>query len=146
MLNFGHQHAVCISLGLEAHVFGMTHKDFFDIIMNDTAGPNKDVAKAEKIRTFLIPDRLIVPGSSSTQPRTVKIFGAFISSDWVHLLSDFTGLARMFVKSKRIPWTCDDLVPGSKVSFVSSHFEFKLISFSTGIPSSITSKEVLIGA
>jgi len=115
---FYHQHAVSISLGLEAHVFGMSRDDFFDIIAKDTAGPNKDPTKAEQIRMFHIPERLNIANSSSKRPRTIKIFAAFISSDWVHVLSDFSGLAQMFVKSKRDPWTQDDLSPGSAVSSV----------------------------
>ena len=84
--------------------------------MKDTAGPNKDATKAEKIRTFLIPERLVVPNSSSRRPRTIKIFVALISSDWVYVISDFSGLVRMFVQSKQSLWTEDDLAPGSKVS------------------------------
>jgi hypothetical protein len=94
----------------------MTPKDFFDIIIKDTAGPNKDTTKAEQIRTFLIPERLIVPDSSRRRPRTIKIFAAFISTGWVHVLSDFSGLVRMSVKSKQSLWTWDDLTSGSEVS------------------------------
>jgi len=93
----------------------MRPSDFYEIIKKDVAGPNPDATKAEKIRTFLIPERLIVPGSSSNRPRCVKIFAAFISAEWVYVLSDFTGLARMFVKSKKTPWTSDDLSPGTTV-------------------------------
>jgi hypothetical protein len=92
----------------------MRPSDFYEIIKNDVAGPNPDPTKAEKIRTFLIPKRLIVPGSSNT-PRHIKILAAFISAEWVHVLSDFTGLARMSVKSKQTPWTSDDLSPGTTV-------------------------------
>jgi hypothetical protein len=111
-----YQHALCVSLGLEAHIFGMTREDFFEIITKDIPGPNEDATKAEKIRTFLIPERLIVPNSSSTRPRTIKIFAAFISSDWVYVLSDFAGLVRMSVRSKQSPWTQGDLAPTSMVS------------------------------
>ena len=111
-----HQHALCVSLGLEAHVFGMSREDFFEIVTKDIPGPNGDASKAEKIRTFLIPECLIVPNSSSTRPRTIKIFAAFISSDWVYVLSDFAGLVRMSVRSKQSPWNQDDLAPTSKVN------------------------------
>jgi hypothetical protein len=102
-------------LGLEGHIFGMNLLDFLEIIRNDIPGPNDDPEKAEQIRTFILPDRFIVPGSSDRRPRTIKIFAAFISADWVYVLSDFSGLARTHVKSKDTPWTREDLAVGSKV-------------------------------
>jgi hypothetical protein len=140
------QHALCISLGLEAHVFGMTPEDFFDIAAQDIPGPNLDTTKADKIRTFLIPERLIVPNSSSRRPRTIKMFAAFISAEWVHVLSDFSGLVRMFVRSKQSPWTYGDLTPESEVRGCPyCRFERNLTSLSIGIISSMPLKAVLIG-
>jgi hypothetical protein len=115
------QHAVCISLGLEAHVFGMTPSDFYDITSQHIAGSNPDVQKAEVMRTVLIPDRMIVPGSSPHYPRTIRILAAFISAEWVYVVSDFSGLARLHVRSKAIPWSEGDLLPGSDVNNCSPH-------------------------
>lgn len=102
-------------------MFGMTPDDFYDITSRHIAGPNKDPQKAECIRTFPIPDRLIVPGSSTT-PRTIKIFAAFISVEWVYVVSDFSGLVRMHLRSKKSLWTEDDLRPTSDVSFLSAWY------------------------
>jgi hypothetical protein len=107
----------------------MSPEDFFAIISQDCPGPNKDAIKADQIRTFLIPKRLIIPNSSSTCPRTIKIFAAFISEKWVYVLSDFSGLVRMHVRSKQSPWTKEDLIPGSIVSFLFSS-EPRIISHS----------------
>jgi len=93
----------------------MTPSDFYDITSHHIAGPNKDPRKAERMRTFLIPDRFTVPGSS-TSSRTIKIFAAFISPEWVYVLSDFSGLVRMHLRSKKSPWTERDLHPRSDVS------------------------------
>lgn len=93
----------------------MKFHDFLEIISADVPGPNIDPQKAEKIRTFIIPDRFTVPGSSDRQPRTIKIFAAFISPEWVYVVSDFSGLVRMHVKSRNTPWTLNDLSVGSAV-------------------------------
>jgi hypothetical protein len=90
--------------------------DFFAIVKHDIPGPNEDFEKAEKIRTFVIPEHLIEPGSSSGRPRRIKIFAAFLSKDWVYVLTDFSGLARMHFVSKDLPWTSQDLAVGSHVS------------------------------
>lgn len=94
----------------------MSPKDFYEIVSSHVPGPNNDPLKAQQIRTFIIPDRLIVPGSSSTYPRTIKIFAAFISSDRVYVVSDFSGLVRLHVRSKNSPWTVEDLSPDSEVN------------------------------
>lgn len=99
----------------------MKPEDFFEIIQNDVPGPNPNVEKVEKIRTFVIPKRFIVQGSSDRRPRTIKIFAAFISPKWVYVLSDFSGLVRMHIKSKDSPWTEEDLVPESEVSSMSCY-------------------------
>ncbi|PPR02049.1 hypothetical protein CVT26_008727 [Gymnopilus dilepis] len=104
--------AACISLGLEGHIVGMRTADFQDIIAGEVDGPNEDPEKAAKIRTFLLPDRFVTKGSS-TSPRHVKIFAAWISSEWVWALLDFSGLVRIHVKSKSRAWTEADLAVGS---------------------------------
>jgi hypothetical protein len=95
----------------------MTPGEFYDITSQHIAGPNKDPQKAELMRTFVIPDRLVVSGSSINRPRTIKIFAAFISAEWVYVVSDFSGLVKMHLKSKKTCWTKEDLHPGSDVSF-----------------------------
>jgi hypothetical protein len=109
------QHAMVISFGLEAHLLTMRSEVFWEIITRDVPGPNSDLKKAKKMRTFLIPDRFIVEGSSPKQPRTIRILAAFVSEKQVIVLCDFCALARMHVESKNIFWTKKDLEVGSKV-------------------------------
>lgn len=106
---------MAISFGLESHIFGMKPELFWRIISNDVPGPNKDPAKAERVRTFLIPEECIVEGSSPRQPRFVKIFAAWVSESWVYVLTDFAGLVRMHVQSRDTIWTKQDFVVGSHV-------------------------------
>ncbi|KAF8185207.1 hypothetical protein BJ912DRAFT_927583, partial [Pholiota molesta] len=77
---------------------------FWEIISNDVPGPNEDPDKSELIRTYRIPDRT---------PRTIKIFGAFVSEKWVHVISDFSGLVRLHVKSCNVIYAPEDFSVGS---------------------------------
>lgn len=88
---------------------------FWSIIGNDVPGPNEAPEKAELIRTFLIPNEYTVEHSSPNHPRTIKIFAAFVSESWVWVLSDFSGLVRMNVRSRNIPYTPEDFQIGSRV-------------------------------
>ena len=88
---------------------------FCKIIKCDVAGPNKDLEKAQKMWTFLIPDEFIVKGSSKTHPWTIHILVAFISERYVIVLCDFCSLACMHIESRFIPWTKKDFEVGTEV-------------------------------
>ena len=94
----------------------MPPRVFWSIIGNDIPGSNEDPEKAELIRTFLIPDEYTIKHSSPKYPRTIKIFAAFVSESWVWVLSDFSGLVRMSVRSQSNPYTPEDFMVGSQVS------------------------------
>jgi len=104
-----------ISFCLEAHLLTMPPEVFWKIIIYDVPGRNPDVDKAESMRTFLIPDEFIVQGSSPTRPRTIRILAAFISRMHVIVLCDFSGLARMHIESRDVPWMEKDFEIGSEV-------------------------------
>lgn len=108
------QHAMVISFGLEAHLLTMTPEVFWEIITHDIPGSNPDKLKAEKMRTFVIPERFTVKNSSS-KSRTIRILAAFVSEKHVIVLCDFCGLARMHVESRNVPWTEEDFKVGSQV-------------------------------
>jgi len=93
----------------------MSPEDYWEIITHDVAGTNPDPKKAEQMRNFVIPERLNIRGSSPTRPRTIKIFGAFVSKSWVWVLCDFSGLMRLHVKTRQGDWRAEDLAVGSKV-------------------------------
>lgn len=105
-----------ISFGLEAYLRTMTPEVFWQIIKCDCPGPNKDIEKAEKMRTFVIPDKFTVEGSFRADlSQTIRILAAFVSKKYVVVLCDFCGLARMHVESRDVPWTKQDFEVGTQV-------------------------------
>ncbi|KAI0312139.1 hypothetical protein OF83DRAFT_1067711 [Amylostereum chailletii] len=107
----GH-HAVTISFGLEAHILKMSHEAFHLICSLDTAGPNQDAEKAEKLRRFVVPDIFIEPGTQPKDKREITIFLAFICEDCVWTLCDFSRLVRFHIISALDMWTLQDFEVG----------------------------------
>ncbi|KAH7902820.1 hypothetical protein BJ138DRAFT_973516, partial [Hygrophoropsis aurantiaca] len=110
----GH-HLVAISLGLEAHIVGMTKDDFDEITKEDQPGPNKNRMKADKLRTFPLPQRFCEPDTSPNIKRTVNIFMAFVSesANYVWALVDFARIVRLNVISHSRFWSASDMLPSS---------------------------------
>lgn len=104
-----------ISFGLEAHILILSPDVFWEIITDDVAGSNPDQKKAEQMRTFRIPTRFIVEGSSRSRPRTIRILAAFVSEEHVVVVADFCAIARIHVESRSTPWNNDDFKVGSQV-------------------------------
>jgi hypothetical protein len=95
-------------------------RKIFDTLMNNCVpGPNSDRKKADLLRTFKIPDDLIEEHSSSSN-RTVNVFAAWISEEYVWILVDFARLVRFHIISRAKPWSKDDLKPTSPVSILHS--------------------------
>ena len=112
----GH-HACLINFGLEANIIGMKPEVYYEIVSEDFPGPNPDPSKSEYIRNFHIPKEFIVQHSSSTYPRTIKLYAVFISPKWVWAINDFAGLVRMHVTSRQKPWERSDFEIGGSVFF-----------------------------
>ncbi|KAF8959399.1 hypothetical protein BDZ97DRAFT_1922926 [Flammula alnicola] len=114
----GH-HAVVMNLGLEGNVIGMPHEIYREIIANDYPDPNSESGG----RTFKIPDRFIVQHSSPIQPRTIKLYAAFVSDRWVWAIADHLELLKMHVKSRDTPWCRSDFEVGSSTWYeLFNHF------------------------
>ncbi|KAF7966024.1 hypothetical protein HWV62_40459 [Athelia sp. TMB] len=107
------QHATVISFALEAHIIGMKRSDFDDIISVSVPGSNKE--KSHLQHSFVVPSRFHESTSSSATRRTVNIFIAWVSEDWVWALVNFSCLVRFYIISRNIEWTAGDLKPDSLV-------------------------------
>lgn len=107
-----------INFGLEAHITGMSRQHYNQIVSESIPGTNPDPKKAALIRSFIIPEELIVPDSSPKRPRRINVFAAFLSDSWAWVLSDFVRLVRMHVISRDRPWEASDFFPSSSVSLL----------------------------
>ena len=110
-----YEHLAIISLGLEAHWIGMDIAAFQLFLAGDCPGPNKDRKKANQMRTFAVPAQFVEESSSPNTARTLTIFLAIISEDYVWALVDFARLVRIHIISRTQMWTADDLQPLSAV-------------------------------
>jgi hypothetical protein len=97
---------------------GMKHRVFDELLHNCVPGPNSDRKKAELLRSFKIPADLIEENSSSSN-RTVNIFAAWISKEYVWVLVDFARLVRFHILSRNQIWSKDDVCPTSPVTVLS---------------------------
>ncbi|KAG5332066.1 hypothetical protein C0989_007264, partial [Termitomyces sp. Mn162] len=101
-------HCVTFNFGLEANVVQMTQDDLQLILAGDSPGPNPNKGKANRLRSFKMPERFIEPGSSDSN-RMVNIFAAFISENTVFAICDFARLVRMHIISSPNMWTEEDM-------------------------------------
>ncbi|KAJ6544913.1 hypothetical protein B0H10DRAFT_1836644 [Mycena sp. CBHHK59/15] len=105
-------HILVLHFGLEASMRIITLQDFNEIVSNCVPGPNKNRAKANRLRSFPLPQRFIVPGSAQTD-RYINIFAAIIMGDHAIIFSDFSRLMRMHVISGPCVFTRNEIEPGS---------------------------------
>ncbi|KAL0960298.1 hypothetical protein HGRIS_011925 [Hohenbuehelia grisea] len=105
------QHALVIHFTMEGCVIGMPRTDYDEITNSHvkTRGNKNDAWH----RSFEIPRRLFEPNSSPTEFRTLNIYAAFVSKDWVWALTDHQRLMHIRVVSRENVWTQADLSPDS---------------------------------
>ncbi|KAI1781794.1 hypothetical protein LXA43DRAFT_907703, partial [Ganoderma leucocontextum] len=100
-------HAVRIHLGLEASICAMSLEDYRALTTQCRPGPNKNKAKAKKLRSFVLPTRFVVPGSPNwqcPQDRYVNVFAAVVCQDQAIVIMDFSRLVRLHVMSLGRHW------------------------------------------
>ncbi|KAL0952244.1 hypothetical protein HGRIS_006534 [Hohenbuehelia grisea] len=105
------QHALIIHFTMEGCVIGMPRTDYDEITNSHvkTRGNKNDAWH----RSFEIPRRLFKPNSSPTEFRTLNIYAAFVSKDWVWALTDHQRLMHIRVACRENVWTQADLSPDS---------------------------------
>ncbi|KAI3599201.1 hypothetical protein WG66_013420 [Moniliophthora roreri] len=108
-------HCMVIHWGLEAHPIEVKRQLFDELTAVSLPGPNKQKSKAEMLRQFRIPERLIAVGSSASQRgRFVRCMAAIVCDDRTFMICDFARLVRIHIISKDNMWSKEDLQPGSK--------------------------------
>ncbi|TFK79759.1 hypothetical protein K466DRAFT_505057, partial [Polyporus arcularius HHB13444] len=105
-------HAVRIHLGLEASVFVVSLEDYHALTEKCRPGPNKNKAKAKRLRSFVLPSKFVVPGCPTFEKaddRYINIFAAVVCQDCAIIVTDFARLARLHVMSLARFWMYEDL-------------------------------------
>ncbi|KAI0086221.1 hypothetical protein BDY19DRAFT_1059081 [Irpex rosettiformis] len=114
----GH-HLVFVNFGVGANVMPVSSEDYaaFAAQSQDIPGPNKSKQKANKMRSFAIPDQYKETQSTKADDlRRLNIFLAAVCSDGtVWLFVDHLRLIRFHVISRGEPWTAKDLEVESSV-------------------------------
>ena len=109
-----------MNFGLEANVLPVSSQDYaaFAAPSQDIPGTNKSKQKANKMRSFAVPDQYKEDKSTNADNlRRLNIFLAVVGSDgMVWLFVDHVRLIRFHVVSRGSPWTAQDLEPQSPVS------------------------------
>ncbi|KAJ7186588.1 hypothetical protein C8R46DRAFT_1024628 [Mycena filopes] len=109
------QHALVCHLGLEGNITSMSRTDFLLLVppWRCIPGSNDDRAKAEQMRSFLLADKFIDPGSRERDKTTITVLGAILTDAHAFVISDFSRLARFHVVSSSRKFTLADLHPAS---------------------------------
>ncbi|OSD00095.1 hypothetical protein PYCCODRAFT_1394003 [Trametes coccinea BRFM310] len=110
-------HAMRIHFGLEGTMSIIPTEAFHKMINNDCPGSNKDKKKASLMRSFIVPDELIVQGARTpdTARRTMAIFAALVGEEHTLIMVDHNRLLRIHIMSLSKPWTQEQLEPDSKL-------------------------------
>ncbi|KLO19785.1 hypothetical protein SCHPADRAFT_864352 [Schizopora paradoxa] len=99
-------HATLINFGLEACFMKILQSDLYEILSQDIPGPSEDPRKAQRLRSFVVPPRMIEAYSSTTEDRHMEIFLAvLLENGEAFILTDFSHLVRMTFISKDCHWT-----------------------------------------
>ena len=110
------QHILVIHFGLEGNLRLVPNADLFEITSVSQPGPNRNAAKAQRLRTFPLPDRFVTPHSQD-KGRAVNILAAVIMEEISIIVCDFCRITRLHVISSTRIFDAPDLLVGSKVDF-----------------------------
>lgn len=97
----------------------MKREDYEEIVNKDAPGPNADKAKAEILRSFVMPERFANKLSADAKKRRlINVLAAFVSDTDAILIIDFSRLSRLHVVSQDRLWDATDNDISSAVSEV----------------------------
>ncbi|KAL0960759.1 hypothetical protein HGRIS_005781 [Hohenbuehelia grisea] len=112
------QNTAIVHLRLEGCIVGMTRKEHDAVASTSvsTLSFSESRMSWDLRRSYMVPNNLIEPGSSSVQNRTLNVLASFVSDEWAWLIVDHTRLTRIHVYTPKPDelLTKDDYVPGSR--------------------------------
>lgn len=107
-------------MSLEGHVRTLSREDFEALTAHCVPGKNKSKAKADRMRSFLVPSRFVEPGSRENGV-TVNILAAVVTDATAIALFNFSRMSRVHIVSMSRKFLESDLKPGSEVCFRDRH-------------------------
>ncbi|KAF7374250.1 hypothetical protein MSAN_00307900 [Mycena sanguinolenta] len=108
-------HALVVHFDLEGNIRPMKRTDFNDMVAHCVKGNASDPARAEKMRSFLLPNKFIEPGArKSKKDRKITILAAILMDEDVFIITDFCRMTQLHVVSSSRIISKRDLEPGSE--------------------------------
>ncbi|KAK7001753.1 hypothetical protein R3P38DRAFT_3044301 [Favolaschia claudopus] len=108
-------HILVCHFGLEGEVLTIPRFIYDQVIARSVPGNNPNAAKAERLRSFLIPRKYIDPGAREDNSLyKVNILAAVVMEEDAFIVVDFARITQVHVVSGSRFWTEEDMSPGSE--------------------------------
>ncbi|KAK6981428.1 hypothetical protein R3P38DRAFT_3293768 [Favolaschia claudopus] len=113
----GAQHILVCHFGLEGEILTVPRYIYDQVIARSVPGNNPNAAKAERLRSFLIPRKYVDPGAREDNSLyKINILAAVVMEEDAFIVCDFARITQIHVISNSRFWTEEDMSPGSEVS------------------------------
>ena len=113
------QYLLKAHFGLEGNMFAIRRDHYERIVAHDCPGANRNVSKAAKMRSFIVPEDLTIPyARNNAGSQTLVIMAAVVCEHVAFVFVDFSRMIRFDIIRLNRDWVPSDLVPGSPVCFV----------------------------
>ncbi|KAK7050766.1 hypothetical protein R3P38DRAFT_2687100 [Favolaschia claudopus] len=108
-------HILVCHFGLEGEILTIPRYIYDRVISRCVPGNNPNPAKADRLRSFLIPKKYIDPGAREDNSLyKVNILAAVVMEEDAFIVVDFARITQVHVVSGSRFWTEEDMSPGSE--------------------------------
>ncbi|KAI0324990.1 hypothetical protein GY45DRAFT_1375105 [Cubamyces sp. BRFM 1775] len=111
-------HALRVHFGLEGTIIMVPTTAYEKMVQTDCPGNSKEKHRADRMRSFVVPPELTVPGARplpKSSQQTIAIFAAIVGEEETIIVVDHNRLTRLNVMSLNRPWCSADLQPDSQL-------------------------------
>ncbi|KAK6971440.1 hypothetical protein R3P38DRAFT_3142740 [Favolaschia claudopus] len=108
-------HILVCHFGLEGEILTVPRYIYDQVIARSVPGNNPNAAKAERLRSFLIPRKYVDPGAREDNSLyKINILAAVVMEEDAFIVCDFARITQIHVISNSRFWTEEDMSPGSE--------------------------------
>ncbi|KAK7054100.1 hypothetical protein R3P38DRAFT_2854659 [Favolaschia claudopus] len=109
----GH-HALVCHFSLEGNIRGMARSDYEEMVAVSVPGNNPNKAKAQRLRSFVMPDRFVEAGArKKNKLYKVNILAAIVMEKHAFIVTDFSRMTQLHVVSSAVLLQWNDLRRGT---------------------------------